>query len=405
MEYYLLVIALFSFHHALAVMTDPGCKDNFTTTASLSPSSTSLSYPNKTSSLPPIHSTPLCVCQNNATLPFPPDKCLSGSDDWTGPNWASFPTTFAPLNATIPVPTPRPITDPTVVYLVKTIQENLLIQYDSFATLGCFIQGDTYHCKGPWLYGDSWNNHSLSNHISSNTVGNHNYQCSSDQSYLSNKVRVFYGYTVDNVTDGLQGVAHSAAMFAASTCTFNSSCAAVYNNDTAQMYYDFRNYINTTFFDQLATALQNKSETFCPNHINGPASMLFIPTTPFNGGKEYFGVHDAIFIPGVARTINGTIEEFKKDLAAIFGTGMRKAEGVFLNMVFFTYGTPLGLHKRSLDDEEEVFPGCKRRTWVLEGKCEGVIPPREYDLAGTFLPMKERDRREYRNCSHSANIS
>lgn len=27
--------------------------------------------------------------------------------------------------------------------------------------------------------------------------------------------------------------------------------------------------------------------------------------------------------------------------------------------------------------------------------CKGVIPPREFDLAGTVLPMKDRDRSKY----------
>jgi len=105
-------------------------------------------------------------------------------------------------------------------------------------------------------------------------------------------------------------------------------------------------------------------------------------------------MHDAVFIPGVAQSLNGTFEEAKKELNILLGTSIRKAEGVFLNMIFFTYGTPLGsnLHKRSVVGDEEVYPGCKRSVWIIEGKCEGIIPPREFDLAGEILPMKDRDR-------------
>lgn len=33
-----------------------------------------------------------------------------------------------------------------------------------------------------------------------------------------------------------------------------------------------------------------------------------------------------------------------------------------------------------------------RRTWIKSGPCEGIIPPRAYDLAGSILPMKDRDQ-------------
>jgi hypothetical protein len=157
------------------------------------------------------------------------------------------------------------------------------------------------------------------------------------------------------------------------------------------MYYDFRAYINSTFFDYMTKHLpQDHSQSFCPRSIFSSASRFVIATTPFNGGKEYLGLHNPIFIPGVANSINGTIEEAKNELNSLLGNNLRKSEGVFLNMVFFTFGSSLGLSKRSEDDE--IYPGCQRRTWVIDGKCEGVIPPRKFDLAGAVLPMAERDR-------------
>src|SRR6266536_2498031 len=88
-----------------------------------------------------------------------------------------------------------------------------------------------------------------------------------------------------------------------------------------------------------------------------------------------------------------TIEEAKKELHNMIGNNMHKSEAVFLNMALYTYGSSLGsslgLKKRTVEDE--VYPGCPRRTWIKSGPCEGIIPPRAYDLAGSILPLKERD--------------
>jgi len=73
------------------------------------------------------------------------------------------------------------------------------------------------------------------------------------------------------------------------------------------MYIDFRNYINSTFFEVMTTnLLQNDTNSFCPDSIGSSASLFTIPTTYFNGGKEYFGLHDVLFSPGVAQSLNGT---------------------------------------------------------------------------------------------------
>jgi hypothetical protein len=294
-----------------------------------------------------------------------------------------------------PEPVPRPISDPAVVLLVKTTQRLLLKQYDNLATIACFMQGNSVSsCRPPWISGFNWSNETLGQSIMANTATNPSWECSSDKLYLSNNERVFYGFTSENVTDGLQGIAHSASLFASLACTYNSTCAAAYSNDTAQMYYDFRNHINVTFFDYMHRKLpSNNSKSYCPNFVGSQASALTLVTTSFNGGKEYFGIHDVVFMPGVAQTINGTLEEAKKEFRLLLGTTLRKAEGVFLNMILFTWGSKLGLERRAdASFEEEVYPGCPRREWILNGGCEGVIPPREFDLAGSVVPMPERDR-------------
>jgi hypothetical protein len=208
--------------------------------------------------------------------------------------------------------------------------------------------------------------------------------------YLSDEQRFFYGFSQSNLTDSLQGVAHSASLYATTACLYNDSCALTYQNDTSQMYQDFRGYINATFFDTLTSLLpQNDSVLYCPVGVAGSASMFTIPTTPFQGDLQYFGLHNAIFIPGMVDTINGSIEQGKKELGEILANNARRVEGTFLNMLFFSYDDTSSLSKRS--DEDEVYPNCTRRDWVIDG-CKGVIPPREFDLAGTVVPMKDRDK-------------
>ena len=132
-----------------------------------------------------------------------------------------------------------------------------------------------------------WYNHSLPDRIDQNTAINPDWICSSNQTYLSSQVRSFYGFTYDNITESLEGIAHSVSVFAAGSCISNTSCALTYGNDTAQMYYDFRNYVNVTFFDAMTSnLLQNSSMSFCPDSITSTASLFTIPTTYFDGSTQ-----------------------------------------------------------------------------------------------------------------------
>lgn len=310
-------------------------------------------------------------------------------------------STFEPLPP--PEPVPHAIDDPLTILLVRTAQEQLLSEYNTIGTLGCFYAGNTANCHGPWLLGADWATGTLSYHVKDNTAVDHTWYCEVDTTYLVNKEKFFYGWSVENITTSLRAVAHTAATFATAACVSNATCVSAYggggNDNLAQMYYDFCGYIDGTFFAYMASVLPaTNTRSYCPQTLSSSASMLYIPTTAFNGGKEYFGLHDAAFIPGVADWINGTLEEGKKELGLLLGHRHRKSEGVFLNMVLYSYGTSLGAgasHKRAVGDDdggdEEVYPGCKRREWIIYGGCKGVVPPREFDLAGEVVPMKDRD--------------
>lgn len=140
---------------------------------------------------------------------------------------------------------------------------------------------------------------------------------------------------------------------------------------------------------------QNDSSTYCPADITSPASLITLITTPFSGSTEYFGLHNAIFIPEVAEAIDGTVQEAILELGVILANNAHRVEGVFLNMIFFTYGSSedSGFAKRSSDPEDMIYPDCSRRDWVVNG-CPDVIPPRDFDRAGKVVSMKDRDRGE-----------
>ncbi len=149
--------------------------------ASYSPISISKIYPNTTSYTEGWKSTGPCTCNNNQSTPVLP-ACTGNStaDDWTGPDWASYSnTTYPPFPPPPgPEPEPNPITDPTVIQLVVTTQEQLILQYNTLGVIGCVIQGNTYNCQGPWIEPTDWNNDSLSKRIDQNTAISPDWVCS-----------------------------------------------------------------------------------------------------------------------------------------------------------------------------------------------------------------------------------
>lgn len=202
---------------------------------------------------------------------------------------------------------------------------------------------------------------------------------------------MFYGFTAGNITDSLAGVAHATSMYAAGICSLNQTCAGLYNNATEQMYSDFQYYINTTFFSYMESILpQNDSQVFCPNTITGTASVFSSGTSYYDGSKEYFGIHNSAFLPGVSEAINGTVQEARLELGLMLANNAHIFEGVWLSMIFFSYDPNNAITTRDLGDDD-IYPGCPRKQYVIKGPCPGVTPPREYDLAGTVLPMKDRD--------------
>lgn len=249
------------------ITSNPLAGAESTTTSSLLPVITKssaaapYSFPNGTTSSVGPGSTgtsggPTCVCLGlNPIASFTPDNDTTPQEFWTGPDWADMPTSYTPWNLPFSVPAPNPITDPAVIRLVQTVQDELLLQYNNMGIMSCFIKGNTANCDGPWLDGDSWSNGTMAEQIVPNTELKPDWQCSSDQTYLSSESRVFYGFNVDNVTDSLESIAHSVSLFAGLTCVSNSSCTAAYQNDTAQMYMDFRNFVNATFFTYMADKL------------------------------------------------------------------------------------------------------------------------------------------------------
>lgn len=244
------------------------------------------------------------------------------------------------------------------------------------------------------MSGNNWNNDTLKNHIVENTVIDPSFQCTSDKSYLGapGTDRVFYGFSAENVTNSLDSVAHHVALFAAGSCSLNDTCATLYNNNTDQMYSDYRLYLNSTFFKYLKTELaKNESFSYCPDSILSSVSMVERLTAYFDGGKEYFGFHNAVFLPGVIESFNATEQLARIAATQYFANNAHKVEGVILNMIFFSYNADETLAKR----DEEIYPGCARKEWISKGYCEGVIPPRSWDMDGSVLPMKDRDRSKF----------
>ncbi|KAI9852092.1 MAG: hypothetical protein M1838_001889 [Thelocarpon superellum] len=314
--------------------------------------------------------------------------------DAPAPNWTVLASEL-PMAPTIPEPSPQPASDPATGQLIRTVQDKVLRDYEAYSTFSCFQAGDTFDCSGPWLYADQWDNSStLSNLVTQNTALDPSYYCSYDTTYLqsSDFDRTFYGFTAANLTASLQSMANYSSLWAAGACASNSSCAAAYQNDTEQMYSDFQGYIRTGFFNSMTAALQNDSLSYCPSQITGPGSLITYATSYFDGSKEYFGLHNPVFVGGVAESINGTLEEARLELGLTMANNAARAEAVFLNMIFFAPLSSTTTSKRSVDDEE-VYPGCTRREYVMKGSCDGVLPPRHYDLAGRFMPMKDRDQR------------
>lgn len=279
--------------------------------------------------------------------------------------------------------------------LTQTLRDKVLQDYNVYAGISCFVSGDTLHCDGPWLYGDQWANATLPSAIFNSTPSDP-YQCSSDLTYLQpdSETRVLNGFSADNITESLITIANSVSLYATYICSQNATCASVYSNDTEQMFVDHSNYINSTFFAYMTKTLpQDGSQLYCPAPITGYSSLFQYMFSYYDGSKEYFGIHNAIFMPGVAENINGTVNEVRVEFASIIGNNGLRGEGAFLNMVFFNYVSPPETKRSS--NVDEIYPGCPRREFVLKGECAGVIPPREFDRAGRVLSMKERDYRKY----------
>jgi hypothetical protein len=258
---------------------------------------------------------------------------------------------------------PNPPTSSIASQLVTQLTDRILLDYESYSTAFCFHAGHTVQCKGPWIYGDTWNRDQVKRRLVKNTEINPRFQCSSDISYLGapGTERVFYGFSAENVTKSLDSVAHHVSLFAAGSCSLNNTCATLYNNNTDQMYADYRLYLNSTFFKYLQIELaKNGSLSYCPTSIYSTASMFEWLTAHFDGGREYFGFHNAVFLPGIIETLNATEQRARIAASQYLANNARGIEGVILNMVFFSYRIGGTVSKRD-DSSEEIYPGCSRR--------------------------------------------
>lgn len=114
------------------------------TSAVYFPLSTGLaSYTNTTN-----YTGPPCVCNSNSsallTGNYGNGTSIADEEFWTGPDWESFNATYPPITPISPEPVPNPITDPTVIQLVVTAQDQLLLQYNTLGVIGCLAQGNTW---------------------------------------------------------------------------------------------------------------------------------------------------------------------------------------------------------------------------------------------------------------------
>lgn len=277
--------------------------------------------------------------------------------------------------------------------------DHMLAEYNAYSTLFCLFSGNTLNCEGPWLYGTTWNNNTLADQIVENTNLDSGYECSSDISYLAPESarRIFYGYSTENFTASVDVIAHVVSLYAAGSCATNNTCATFYSNDTEQMYSDYRYYINSTYLSYVNTELSiNDTRSYCPTGIKSTASAMSWLSDYFNAGTEYYGLHNAVFKPGVAEAINGTEQEIRVQASEYLGKNAQTVEFVLLSMVFFSYSNNGPLDKRSgSSEDEELYPGCTRKEYIANGFCEGVIPPRRWDMDGRVVPMKDRDMRMF----------
>ena len=274
--------------------------------------------------------------------------------------------------------------------------------YEMYGQLACYNSGQTNSCEGPWFFPSQWDSSTALNRLVPNARADRDWRCSADLSYQSplETERVYYGLSSENFTstiNALGGVAHFMAILAAGYCTYDEECANMYPNfDMEKMYADYRHYIDTTFLTTLQKALdEDNSLSFCPEGIESWTSMLHIASMTFDGGKEYFGIHNSIWIDEVRAEINGTEQQERAELQAIFMNNARKLEATMLHIVFFDYDESPEPDMKRRDNENEIYPGCDRQKWLLKGSCPGVIPPRSWDLTGTVIPMKDRDSCKY----------
>ncbi|KAH8587146.1 hypothetical protein B0O99DRAFT_747777, partial [Bisporella sp. PMI_857] len=246
----------------------------------------------------------------------------------------SFPTGNINPEATL---TPNPPTHPAASLLITHLRRQVLADYDRYTAVFCFHEGRTLNCGKNWLYPHTWNKASMENNLVANTHTKASYQCSQDRTYLTNTRRVFYGFARENVTDALSGAAHMTAMYAAGSCLLDPTCTGMYNNDTDQMYLDYRYYINSTFLEYLVMELEKDPKiSYCPARILSIASVFEWLTT-FDGSREYFGFHNAMFLPGVMEKLDAEEQMARIQAQSYFANNARRVEGVFLNMVFFTH--------------------------------------------------------------------
>ncbi|KAI9781832.1 MAG: hypothetical protein M1839_005624 [Geoglossum umbratile] len=357
----------------------------------------------------PLSTSTLLPLPEATSTTGPPSHAFTGTSPISNPSSSALPNSTS-LGLDLPpleigpeiLPTPNAPTSNASAHLITLVRDAVLANYDAFSTIYCLFRGHTFFCKGPWIHGDMWNEHSLSNTLHQNTAVKSDFHCTSDLSYLAARgtERHFYGFAAENITQSLSGVADYISLYAASACSLNNTCATLYHNNTDQMFSDYRYYINSTFFDYMAKELgKNSSYSFCPKLIYSPGSMGEWLSATFDGGNEYFGLHNALFLEGVTDLLNGTEQRARAEFAHIFQNNARNFEGIFLNMVFFSDGQVNGNAKRTTDPvlDEEVYPGCTRREWIMKGQCSGVVPPREYDLNGKVKPMKDRDYEEKGN--------
>lgn len=309
---------------------------------------------------------------------------------------ARLPVQAQDINVDGPLPNPNPGTSAKVSSLVRTLRARIIEQYTDFSTLYCYAGGTTFDCSGPWVEPQFWNGDYLQLRLMPNNEPD--FSCSSDLSYLADEStrRFFYGFSAGNVTSSLSKTARLVALFAAGACRLDDACASLYSDNELQMYADYRAHIDSTFFEFLRTQLaQDSTKSYCPQDIShdSVASAFSWMTYYFEGSNEYFGFHNPIFQPGVAENLDMKKQSQRFLASQYLAQNIRRAEGVMLSMIFFTYNADdEPISKRSKD--YEIFPGCSRHEWILKGKCEGVVPPRAYDLNGKFVSMKDRDQSE-----------